>query len=97
MNEEDFLDLQDKFGETYKQIGKRIGLSESFICRVYLGKRNLTLEHLVKIEKSYQIPLPVILLEATKQRDVPKELRPLYKDVREALKSAVEFQKIFRK
>ena len=79
--------FHDKIGDTYKQIGKKIGLSESYISRVYNGERDLTLEHLVKLESAYEIPLPVILLEVVTDKNVPKGLKPLYKTARDLLES----------
>lgn len=88
--------FHDTVGDTYKQIGQKIGLSESFIYRVQNGERNLTLEHLVKLERAYKIPLPVVLLEVTTDKNVPKELKPLYKTARDLLKSASSLKKIFQ-
>ena len=76
--------LHDKVGQTYKQIGKKIGLSESMISRVANGKRALSLERFIKISEAYKIPIPVLLVVAVKEEHIPKQLRPGYEEVRKA-------------
>lgn len=85
--------LHDTFGDNYRTIGEKIGLSETFISRVRHGKRNLSLEHLTRIESAYKKPLPVILLEAAKDKNILKELRPFYKFMREMLLVAKELER----
>jgi transcriptional regulator with XRE-family HTH domain len=65
-------------GCTLREIGKMLGLSESFISRVSKSQRSFTLDHLVKLEEVIGKALPVILLEATEPSTVPGKLRPVY-------------------
>lgn len=69
-------------GQTLDQIGKSMGLSESFISRVLKGERSLTLNHLAKLEKVLKKPLPLILLESVDAKSAPSELRTLYEAFR---------------
>ncbi|MDP3026497.1 MAG: helix-turn-helix transcriptional regulator [Nanoarchaeota archaeon] len=88
--------LHDVVGDTYRQIGQKIDVSESYISRVHNGERNLTLEHLVKIESAYKIALPIILLKFVKTENVPEELRPLYGTAKELLVSAEHLKDIIQ-
>ncbi len=75
--------LHDTFGENYRQIGEKIDLSESFMSLVRHGERNLTLDHLLRIESVYETPLPTILIQAIKDKNIPEELREGYELLRE--------------
>ena len=70
-----YLQLQ---GMKLSEIGSLIGVKESFISRVRNKERNLTIEHLTKLEKALKKPLPIILMEATPIELAPKKLRNLY-------------------
>lgn len=53
-------------GKTWSQseIATMLGTYPSFISRVKNGERNLTFEHLLKIEQATKQILPLIILEA---------------------------------
>jgi len=55
--------LQSK-GLTQKAIGRLIDLSPSSVSRIKRGERNFTMSHLKRLEKEFQVPLPVILAGA---------------------------------
>ncbi len=65
-------------GLTLRKIGILMGLSESFVSRVSNGQRSFTLDHLSKLEKALEKPLPAILIESTPLKSVHKDLRPIY-------------------
>jgi transcriptional regulator with XRE-family HTH domain len=69
-------------GRTLDQIGKSMGLSESFVSRVLNGERSFTLKHLAKLEKVLKKPLPLILLESADPNSAPAELRTIYEAFR---------------
>ena len=50
-----------------KQIGALMGVGESFICRVRKGQRDLTLKHLVRLEKSLGEPAVQLFIEAMRK------------------------------
>ena len=54
--------LRAEKGMTLRQIATLTGTTESFISRVASGGRNLTLDHLYKIETYLKEPLPLLLL-----------------------------------
>ena len=83
-----------KEGLTLKQIGNLIGLSESFISYVKKGTRNFTIAHLGKLEKSLKQPLPLLFLQTIDEKTIPKELKPQYKALRDALTKSAELRKI---
>jgi transcriptional regulator with XRE-family HTH domain len=74
-----------KQGYNLKQIGELIGHSESYISRVSRGERAFTVEHFALIEKQLGKPLPMLLLEAIDEKNVDKQLRPLYKSLKKLL------------
>lgn len=54
------------------------------------GGRNLTLEHLHKIESHLREPLPLLLLRAMSRDSLPEHLRPLYDQAVDLLKTLGE-------
>lgn len=78
----DIVKHLQKQGLTLRQIGQRMGLSESFISRVLNGKRSFTLKHLQRLEKAQKRPLPLILLESADPDGAPPEYRSLYEAFR---------------
>lgn len=89
--------MHETFGDSYRGIAKKIGVHESYISRLRHGKRTFGLKYLTKIQEAYEIPLPIILLNATKDENVPKKLKPLYKAVKKTLERDIELQEVFRK
>lgn len=74
-------------GMTLKQIGELIGRSESFISLVGKGKRSLTINRLLAIEKALGKPLPLMILEASKEclsGEMKHQYETLYKILKEA-------------
>lgn len=65
-------------GKTLREIGEHIGVSESFMSRVANGENNLTIDHLVALERALRRPLPLLLLDACRQNGVPAGLRDHY-------------------
>jgi len=63
---------------TLKEIGHKMDVSESYICLVSNGKRNLTLEHLALIEQFLSVPLPMIMANVISPESAPRNLRKLY-------------------
>jgi len=72
-------------GKTLKEIGKLAGLSESFISRVGKGERSFTVKHLLKLEKALKQPLPLLIIEVTKDDSLSGKMRELYRSLRKSL------------
>ena len=81
----DIVKYLQQNSRTLKQIGKLAGLSESFISRVGKGERSFTIKHLLKLEKAVGQPLPLLLIEATKEDSLTGEMRELYRSLRKSL------------
>ncbi len=75
-------------GMTLRQIGERMGLSESFISRVANRKRSLTIEHLLRLQEAMGTPLPLLLLEAVTHDSVPESFAPRMKKHARCLRRA---------
>ncbi|MDD5192622.1 MAG: hypothetical protein PHH54_00040 [Candidatus Nanoarchaeia archaeon] len=80
-------------GDNYKEIGKKLGLSESSASRIRYGDRAFTLCRLKQAEQVYNIPLPLIFLLATKKNSIPRSLRSQYDSMKEAISKMPEFGK----
>jgi len=65
-------------GKTQAQIGKMLGVGESYISRVANGTRNLTVNHLERLAEKMDMALPELLAAATPMESVPRKFRPLY-------------------
>lgn len=78
---------------TLKEIGRLIGRSESFVSLVGKGKRSLTINHLLKLEKVLGEPLPLIILEASKEC-LSNDMRPQYDALHKILKKSVKLRKL---
>ncbi len=87
--------LRAEKGMTLKQIAAITGTTESFISRVASGQRNLTVEHLQRIEAHLQEPLPLLLLRAMPRDSFPEALQPLYDQAAELLKVLGESRQPF--
>ena len=48
------------------------------MSRVARGERSFTIDHLKKLEQTLNLPLPLLLLQATSKASISKELRPYY-------------------
>jgi len=81
----DVVRYLQKQNMTLKEIGKLMGLGESFISRVLHKQRSFTLRDLSRLENAIGKPLPMILLEATEVNSVPKEFRKGYAAFRKVL------------
>lgn len=81
----DILEYLRKQGNTYNEIGNKIGCTESFISLALNGKRRLSIEHLCAIEEQFSIPLPELLLLARQTENIP----PAYQEKYRSLKSAL--------
>lgn len=81
--------LHDCLGDNYSQIAKKVEVDRAHICRVAQGKKGFSLNRLVKIQEAYNIPIPIILLNSIREEDIPKELKPAYKSLKELLKDSV--------
>jgi transcriptional regulator with XRE-family HTH domain len=77
-------------GKNNRQIAHLIGVSESFLSRVANGKHNFTFEHLARIERALNTPLPRLLLVAVREDDssVPDSLRSEYKRILDLLEAS---------
>jgi transcriptional regulator with XRE-family HTH domain len=80
MNEpsQDVILYLRKQGKTLAQIGKMLGVGESYISRVAAGSRSLTLRHLERMAGKMKMTLPELFLTATPIESVPKKFRKLY-------------------
>lgn len=72
---------------TLNKIGELIDCTESFVSLVGQGKRNLTINHLIRLEKSLHKPLPLLILEAS-EKSVSKDMRPQYDSLHKILEKA---------
>ncbi len=77
--------IQDVSGDNGAEIGRKVGFSKSLICKVKKGDRDLTLDGLIKVAEAYNIPYPILLLEATKNEKFSQNLEPLYRASRKVL------------
>jgi len=94
----DIIDyLHKTSGDSYVEISRKIGVSQSFISQVIHRTKNLTLERLMLIAEAYKTPLPLLLLGATREKDVPKELKPLYQSMRELLEQGNYFRRSLKR
>lgn len=85
--------LHETFGDSYGEIARKTGISKAHISRVINRKRTLGLELLTKIQEAYEVPLPILLLQATKDENIPKNLKSYYKHFREALPDNLKLYK----
>ena len=69
---------------TLKEIGASIGQSESFVSLVHRRRRTFTISHLLALQKSMGISLPLLILE-TYAGAVPRENRGEYEELRRIL------------
>lgn len=76
---------------TLKEIGHLIDQSESFISLVGKGKRNFTIKHLLMLEKSLNIPIPLLILETSLQF-VSEDMKSGYESLRKILAKAGELR-----
>ena len=79
--------LRAEKGMTLQQIATLTGTTESFISRVGRGQRNLTVEHLYKLEAHLKESLPLLLLRAMPRESLPEQLQPLFDQAVELLKA----------
>jgi transcriptional regulator with XRE-family HTH domain len=77
-------------GRTLEQVGKLIGTNKSFVSRVASGQRNLTIDHLLRIERALGEPLLVLLLEARHGAVGPRRYDPKYAKLLELLRASWE-------
>jgi transcriptional regulator with XRE-family HTH domain len=80
-------------GSSLAQIASVLGVTKSFISRVRSRQRSLTLDHLAMLEDFAGRPLPLLLIEATPELDVPPNLRPLYEATKSVLRSSFRLRK----
>lgn len=79
-------------GMTMREIGELIGVSESYISRVASGENNLTIDHLVSLERTLRRPLPLLLLEACRGQNVPAALKSHYERLVAVLSESGEIE-----
>jgi transcriptional regulator with XRE-family HTH domain len=84
--------LRDQ-GQTLREIGEMIGLSESFISRVAKGERSFTLDHLSAFEQALGEPLPALLLQSTRPDDLPAKQQAAFDDALQLLRDLGDFRK----
>ena len=70
--------LKERNGWTLKKIGEAINCCESFVSMVGSGKRSLTLDHLIMLEKKLGEPVAIFLLKSIDPKKIDKQLKPLY-------------------
>lgn len=78
-------------GKTLKEIGQLIGRGESFISLVANGKRNFTINHLLALEKAIGKPLPLLILEASKD-SLSANMKSQYEDLKKIFESSWKFR-----
>jgi len=74
----DVVNLLVSRGMTLTQIARTLGVTKSYISRVKAGTRNLTLDHLARLEEELGESLPVLLIKAVPRETVSPALWPLY-------------------
>lgn len=77
--------------KTLKEIGQMIGCTESFMSLVANGKRNFTVDHLIALEKAIDKPLPLLILEASKD-SIPASMKTQYDFLKKIFKSSRELR-----
>jgi len=75
----DIVDYFRQDGMSLKQIGNLAELSESFISRVWRGKREFTIKHLLKFAKALNQPLVLLLIAVNKDDSLHQKIRDFYR------------------
>ena len=91
----DVVNFLHQRGRTFKEIGKLLKVSESYISRVARGERSFTVDNLGRLACVLGKTLPELLLLATPVETVPRRLRTNYKLFLKALKSTEELKESF--
>lgn len=79
-------------GKRLKEIGEWLDLSESFISRVARGERHFTLAHLDRLEEVVGTPLPLLLMEASRN-EIPESQLEMYEGAVNILRAGVQLRK----
>ena len=80
-------------GMSLADIASTLGVTKSFVSRVKSRQRNLTVDHLLILERILGKPLPLLLIEATPKTEVPAHLRPLYEATKAVIRSGYRLRK----
>ena len=78
----EFLQNKDM---SLSKIAQLTGLSKSYISRVKNRERSFTVATLSKLEDRLELPLPLLLLKATKLQSIPQKLRKSYRALQNAI------------
>jgi transcriptional regulator with XRE-family HTH domain len=85
-----------KTKDKYGQIAEKLDVSPSYISKVANGHRTLGLNHLLRLEERYSIPLPQLILEIIKEEDTPEKIRPVYRSMKRALEAGKKLEELIR-
>ena len=85
--------IQKSKGMSLNEIGRKTGLSKSFISRVNNGERGLTITSLLKLQQKLNIALPLLFLEVIDTESVPKEIKEQYEAIRNAFMKSADLKK----
>lgn len=83
-------DLREKKGMSQADLGKRAGLSTTYISLVESEKKSPTLKSLNKISHALGIPFPVLSFLALEESDLKPEKRSAYKVVGPSVHAMIE-------
>jgi plasmid maintenance system antidote protein VapI len=79
-----------RVGKTQAEISKSLGVTEGFISEIAKKQKSFTIEHLLQFEKTFNEPLPLLLLKTISKTDLRPELKQLYEKTEELLRQSAQ-------
>jgi len=73
-------EIRKKCGLTMKELGSRVGVSESTISQYETGKRQPDYETLLKIADYFNVSVDYLLCQDTEKAPEPEEQKPLSRE-----------------
>lgn len=73
-------EIRKKCGLTMKELGERVGVSESAISQYETGKRQPDYETLLKIADYFNVSVDYLLGQETEKAPEPEEQKPLSRE-----------------
>jgi transcriptional regulator with XRE-family HTH domain len=87
---ETLRDLRNEKGLTQVQACKKLKISQTYLSQVEGGKKEPSPEMIRKFCKFYDVPGVVIAWKSTEEKDVPKNKRSAYRDLKPAIDGLIE-------
>jgi len=83
----DLVSFLTRKGETLKEVGSRIGKSESLMCKIRKGQECLTMDNLGELSKSYNVPIPLLIAFSRDEEHIRPEERKWYRLFKKEVRS----------